>query len=497
LRKELLRYDKIVAPPELVRGAGDAWAFWHAVSKDRGTYDERRKFIDINFTRYYADRLLAGQQTDLASFLERRDLELGVQIGGGGFGDVFRAEHSYAGPRAVKVFRPHFYDGNREALQRFNREALLLSRLAHRRIVRFFDAGVAPGPQPFLITEFIEGESLERQLINRSMLEPDEALEVCSQVLDALSSAHSVGIIHRDIKPSNVMWSNGTATLLDLGSGGIMTDVITTRITKNAQGTVGYMAPELIDDPTLLDPRTDLYSVGVLLHRLLTGRAVQPTDPGHYLAGTNTPPRVLDILRRALAPAAQRYQTSDAMAAAIRTTGVSSSRSPVAATDRPSADTFLMKSEDLMGALGRDRGSVMSPEWLQWTRAELTGTLLSGELRMATRALRATAVLAEVPNAFGFEQLEWVDEESLTHTVRTVLALVDIVPMERLTHTVTSALSKAVAIGLLREDEWDDWHPGMESGTGMRTRYTVTPLGRKTLNHLGFAAPPSPRPSVE
>jgi tRNA A-37 threonylcarbamoyl transferase component Bud32 len=317
LRKGLFRYDRLIAPPEVVRAASDARDFWTFVTNGRGSYAGRRTFIQESFTRYYNDSLVQGGQPDLALFLQARDLVLGTKVGGGGSGDVFRAEHSILGPRAVKLFRPHFYDGNSEALQRFNREAKLLDRLSHPGIVRFFDAGVAPGFAPFIITEFIEGDSLEAQLKKQSKIEPVETIAICKQVLDALGSAHRIGIIHRDIKPNNIMWTNDKATLLDLGSGGIMSDVLTTRITKDAQGTMGYMAPELIDDSTLLDPRTDVYSVGVLLHRLLTGRALQPGKPGYYLEKENGPSGVLEVIQRAVAPAEERYRTSQEMADAL------------------------------------------------------------------------------------------------------------------------------------------------------------------------------------
>lgn len=494
LRKELLRYDKIVPPPDVVRKASDAWSFWHEASKGRGTYDERRAYIEESFTRYYANRLVSGEQVDLAAFLRARDLVLGEQVGGGGFGEVFRAEHTIAGSRAVKVFRPHFYDGNREALQRFNREANILARLAHPRIVRFFDAGVAPGPRPFIITEFIDGDSLESQLKKRSVFDPREALDICAQVLEALGSAHALGIIHRDIKPNNIMWSNGTATLLDLGSGGVMSDVITTRLTVDAQGTMGYMAPELIDDPTLLDPRTDVYSVGVLLHRLLTGRALQPGDPGHYLVQTNAPIGVLDVLRRAVAPVAQRYQTSEEMADAVREFLGSSGGTSLASrtAQRASAGSFLTRPQDILAAIGQKRSTVMPSEWLQWARAELIGAVNTGRQRLPTRILRVVAVLTDIPQALGYDSLDWVDQDDVAHTARTIFGLIDNIAMDKLSESVNASLADAVKMGLLQVSEYDAWQPGMSSGSGMRDQYTVTPLGSKTLSDLGFATTPSP-----
>jgi len=481
LKKELLRYDKIVSPPDFVRKASDAWAFWREVSQGRGTYEERRAFIEENFTRYYSEHLLPGEDADLASFMRARDLELGQQIGGGGFGDVYRAKHRFVGSRAVKVFRPHFYDGNREALVRFNREARILARLAHPNIVRFFDAGVAPGPRPFIVTEFIEGQSLENHLRSRPILAPHAALDVCEQLLDALGSAHTIGVVHRDIKPNNIMWTDGAVTLLDLGSGGIMSDVITTRITNDAQGTVGYMAPELIDDPKLLDPRTDLYSVGVLLHRLLTGRSLQPGDPGHYLIKmTISPPSVLDVLRRAVAPAPQRFQTSQAMLEAVREI-----RAPVTGVAaRPSAATFLSSAPEVLSALGRARSMTMPPEWLQWARDGLIGSVPEGDLRFPLRVARVIAVLAEVPQALGDEPLDWVGVDDVESTASVILGLIDGIAITELSATVSTALDGAVRVRLIQQGEYDAHH------RYQREKYSVTPLGKKTLSDAGFAIPP-------
>src|SRR5262249_23076625 len=159
-------------------------------------------------------------------------------------------------------------------LQRFQREARAAARVFHPHVCPIFDVSEFEG-RPFVVMPFIEGESLAARLHRRARCDdPVEAIRLIDQVLDALGAVHDHGVIHRDLKPGNV--------LLDAAGRAILTDFGLARPTDDAErltsdgavvGTPAYMAPEqAAGQPDRVGPWTDLYSVGVLLYRMLTGR---------------------------------------------------------------------------------------------------------------------------------------------------------------------------------------------------------------------------------
>ncbi len=148
-------------------------------------------------------------------------------------------------------------------------EARTVSRMQHPNIVTLYDAGEHDG-QPYLVFEFVDGPTLAQVLKSEGPLSPIRAAELAIQILDAIGYAHAQGIIHRDIKPSNILLgANGIARVMDFGVAGR----IDTQSTKSGylMGTPGYMAPEYISDEEC-GPKSDIFSFGMTLYELLTGR---------------------------------------------------------------------------------------------------------------------------------------------------------------------------------------------------------------------------------
>jgi serine/threonine-protein kinase len=203
----------------------------------------------------------------------------------GGMGAVYRAEHTLMQRRlAVKLLRPELADRD-EAKKRFIREAQLCAQLDHPNCVTVYDFGVVGDDIFFLAMEFLEGESMADRLRKNGPLHAKEAVEVTCQVLDALGAAHALGIVHRDVKPANVMLIKQPdglerVKLLDFGiakapahqsrdeTGHTLTPITMHGLTV---GTPEYIAPEQALGYAA-DGRADLYSLGISLFELLTGK---------------------------------------------------------------------------------------------------------------------------------------------------------------------------------------------------------------------------------
>lgn len=193
-------------------------------------------------------------------------------LGRGGMGQVFRVHDLVEGrDLALKVLDP-LSGQDEDRTERFKREIGVLSRISHPSIPRIHGWGTAEG-RLFFVSDLVEGSDLKLEIQRRGPWPPAEAAELVATVADALSAAHALGIVHRDVKPNNIMLgADGAVRLLDFGlARGVGIDISTLTKTGMIVGTPGYMSPEQFEGRGV-DERTDIYSLGVVLFELATGR---------------------------------------------------------------------------------------------------------------------------------------------------------------------------------------------------------------------------------
>jgi len=195
-------------------------------------------------------------------------------LGRGGMGEVYRADDLKLGQSVALKFLPRRFVSDPERLSRFLNEVRTARQVAHPNVCRVYDVGEADG-EHFLSMEFVQGEDLATLLRRIGRLPGDKALQIARQICAGLAAAHERGVIHRDLKPANVMLDErGTARITDFGLAGAVEDF---EGETAREGTPAYMAPEQLAGRHA-SARSDVYSLGLLLYELFTGKHAFSAD---------------------------------------------------------------------------------------------------------------------------------------------------------------------------------------------------------------------------
>lgn len=325
----------------LDRECGDDADFRREVESLLALENAAKSFIEVppgdiaaEFFSNRGDRELIGRTIG-----NYRIVEL---LGAGGMGEVYAAEDVRLGRRLALKVLPREFSDSPDRKRRFEREARAASALNHPNIITIFGSETEDGVD-FIVSELIEGKTL-RDLISDGPLAPTLAVDIATQVADALDAAHSVGIVHRDIKPANIMIRpDGRVKVLDFGLAkltvastlGALAETHDRTEASRVMGTINYMSPEQALGQTL-DGRSDLFSLGVCLYEMLAGETpfAGNTDAAVYdailnkdapfVAETNreVSPRLGRIVSRALEKKPDdRFESAAAMRDELKSFG--------------------------------------------------------------------------------------------------------------------------------------------------------------------------------
>jgi len=183
-------------------------------------------------------------------------------------GEVSRADDLRLGQPVALKFLPPGFDANPERLQRFLNEVRTARQVSHTNVCRIYDAGEADGHH-FLSMEYVDGEDLASLLRRIGHLPKDKAIQIARQLCAGLAAAHEAGVLHRDLKPANIMIDGrGRARITDFGLAAFAGEIGGEEVRS---GTPGYMAPEQLAGREV-SVRSDLYSLGLVLYELFTGK---------------------------------------------------------------------------------------------------------------------------------------------------------------------------------------------------------------------------------
>jgi len=205
---------------------------------------------------------------------------LGKKLGSGGMGEVYLAEHAMLRrPTAIKLIRPG--DVSESSILRFEQEVQHTSQLTHPNTVAIYDYGRTPEGVFYYAMEYLPGVTLSRLIRLEGRVSPSRTVHILKQVCGSLVEAHGLNLVHRDIKPLNIMLCHrgGAADVVKVLDFGLVKDIadpnaVMLTAPNLVSGTSGYVAPERILQPSVVDPRCDIYSVGCVAFNLLTGQDI-------------------------------------------------------------------------------------------------------------------------------------------------------------------------------------------------------------------------------
>jgi serine/threonine protein kinase len=352
------------------------------------------------------------------------DFRVGELLGEGGFAHVYAATDVRLGRNvAIKVIRPDLA-GARAFVERFRKEATALAKFRHPGIVPIYDIREHDGLIYYIMPR-IDGDTVRAQLERRGKLSPKETQRILLELCQCVAATHRAGIIHRDIKPDNVMLEGPFATplLMDFGIAKAMDDDTSVTSSGAMIGTPTYMSPEQVTGATLVDVRSDIYSIGVLGYHMLTGHPPFTGKTAHQLIAAHVTERPQSI--RAVNPSVplglahaverclekdpeQRYQTVGELMDVLDKLDFGIGELAPLATPNNYAMPFfagLALACDVLAALGGNAlGALTAREWWIFTAAFAGLSVLCSPFGRASTQPLSDAIQARL-SAFGRRRL--------------------------------------------------------------------------------------------
>ncbi|MDQ3258913.1 MAG: serine/threonine protein kinase, partial [Acidobacteriota bacterium] len=246
------------------------------------SYERDGSFLEQPAFRV-ADEIEAADREVLSAGQSISHYEVISLIGEGGMGEVYLARDERLGRRVALKLLPARFTTDRERLRRFEREAQAASKLSHPNVCTIHEVGETDEGRHYIVIEYVEGVTLRERIAGGRLLHVNGVLDIGVQIATALAAAHEAGIIHRDIKPENVIIKrDGLVKVLDFGLAkltehqqGVDLEAATRAQVKTrtglVMGTPRYMSPEQARG-FAVDARTDIWSLGVVLYEMVTGR---------------------------------------------------------------------------------------------------------------------------------------------------------------------------------------------------------------------------------
>jgi eukaryotic-like serine/threonine-protein kinase len=332
-------------------------------------------------------------------------------LGVGGMGAVVSAVHLSLGERvAIKFLLPNALGKNRRSA-RFLREARAVSRMRSRHVARVHDVDVRDDGAPYIVMEYLEGETLAACLKREGALGFERIADTALEMCEAVAEAHSLGVVHRDIKPANVFLARGAGNVLsvkvlDFGISKVEMSPLEDQFTTGdgLLGSPPYMSPEQLTQPTLVDHRTDIWSIGVTLYACVTGRTAFKADTTAQVCAlvlTHHPDRVENVradtppsLARAIEHCMQkereqRFGTVLELARVLAENASERGKRALAVTEAIGAAA----SEDVQASLGSTAPSALDAGTLSAAADTKETVSAPATQRWSTKALLALSIL--------------------------------------------------------------------------------------------------------